>query len=1580
MQSQSETTQTVSALKLPVLKTGEYDLWSMRMEQYLTLTDHAIWELARTNKLKAKSTLMLAIPDEHLLKFHACKDAKSLWEAIKNSQEGIDKTYDRFQKLISQLEIHGEVISQEDANMKLLRSLPSAWNNIALIMGNKSNLDTLSMDDLYNNLKEYKSEIKGQSSSSSNSHNVAFVSSDNTSGTNETINIAHSVFVASSKDQASTGSYADDVMFSFFFDQSNALQLDNEDLKQIDTDDLEEMDLKWQVEMLTMRVKRFIKKIIRKLDLNGKETVSFDRTKVRCYNYHRRGHFARECRAPRNQENRNRDAPTRNAPVDASTTNALVAQDGIGLESLEARIVIHEKNEAVYEEDITFLKYDVQVNDISIKEIKNQLENALKEKDDLKLKLEKVETSSKNLTKLINTQLSAIDKTGLGYDGQMNEIDLNDIHVNESEVLNRVFDSNESDEDDNEVSDRFKKAAVLTKSRQVPLNAAKQSSNRATTSVTAAKRVNIVASRPNDNPQYALHDQGIFYSGFSRHMTGNKSYLTDYQEINGGFVAFGGNAKGGKNTRKYKISLLFTDTECVVLSPDFKLLDESRVLLKVPRNNNMYSFDLKNVIPIGGLTCLFAKSTLDESNLWHRRLGHINFKTINKLVRGNLVRGLALKLFKNDHTYVACQKGKQHKASCKTKTGTRRELSVTRTPQQNSVAERKNRTLIEAARTMLADSKLPTTFWAEAVNLVIKPHNKTPYELFLGYSINSKAFRVFNTRTRFVEENLHINFLENKPNVTGTGPNWMFDIDTLTMSMNYQPVFAGNQTNGNAGTKANIDAGQDKKKTIPGPQYVLLPLLTSDSQGPKSSENEVADDAGKKTTQVLRKENGEEKEHKGMYLKDTIIFSGVYDDEVEGVVADFNNLKLTTVISPISKTRIHKDHPKEQIIEDPLLALQTRRMTKTYQEHAMVSYIKKQRRTNHKDYQNCLLACFLLQIEPKNVIQALTDLSWIEAISMIGSLMYLTASRPDIMFAVCACARFQVTPKVSHLHAMKRIFRYLKCQPKLGLWYPRDSPFYLEDFSDSDYAGASLDRKSITGEMALVMNLELKLVVTKVSTAEQKLVLNGCLDWNETTANDEIEVSDVDLTYYCSTMASAIICLATNQKFNSSKHNVIFVISSKTKKVFANMKREGKDFSGKVTPVFETMMVQAPEDMGEDSELLTDSYHTPIVTQPSSSPPQKKQKSRRKQRKEIKVPSPSSEIPNEECVPTTSNDPLPSGEDRMQLNELMILCTNLQKQVLDLEEAKTAQAKEIASLKKRIKKLEQKRKSRTSGLKRLRKVGSVRRIESSTEASLASEKVEQSVKVVEKEVSTADPVTTAGEVVTTAELVKGSDKVVEGSEKAEEGSSKIAANDDVTIEATPLSSKSPTIVDYKIYKEWSKSFFKIIRAYGNSQNYLTFGKMFKNFNREDSKVLWSIVKARFKKTKPIDDMDNLLFQTLKTMFEHHVEDNIWKYQQGTVKWKLRLLRDEDWKYAKELLLTPWGIKGGAKASSRASWHYISSLIIISPFAKGYELPPSLTVSSAKCVKVSRDMLLIPSLSIKKLNLSLGKGLVKLSAS
>nr|GEU84889.1 ribonuclease H-like domain-containing protein [Tanacetum cinerariifolium] len=245
--------------------------------------------------------------------------------------------------------------------------------------------------------------------------------------------------------------------------------------------------------------------------------------------------------------------------------------------------------------------------------------------------------------------------------------------------------------------------------------------------------------------QHALKNKGVIDSGCSRHMTKNISYLSDFEEINGGYVAFGGNPKGGKITCKGKIrigkldfddvyfvkelkfnlfsvsqmcdkknSVLFIDTECIVLSSNFKLPDANHVLLRVPRENNMYNVNLKNIVPSGDLTCLFAKATLDESKLWHRRLGHINFKTMNKLVKGNLVRGLPSKVFENNHTCVACKKGKQHRASCKTKP-----VSSVSQPLQ-----RKNMTLIEAARTMLANSLLPIPFWAEAVNTACYVKNK----------------------------------------------------------------------------------------------------------------------------------------------------------------------------------------------------------------------------------------------------------------------------------------------------------------------------------------------------------------------------------------------------------------------------------------------------------------------------------------------------------------------------------------------------------------------------------------------------------------------------------------------------------------------------------------------------------------------------------------------------------------------------------------------------------------------------------------------------------------------------------------
>nr|GEU98250.1 hypothetical protein [Tanacetum cinerariifolium] len=433
------------------------------------------------------------------------------------------------------------------------------------------------------------------------------------------------------------------------------------------------MDLKWQVAMLTMRAKRFIKRTGRKLDLNRKEIVGFDMTKVECYNYHRRGHLLENAGHQGIRrieiEMLQQGMHHQKSDGDANQVNDRFKK----VRDIMQFPPPHIGNYMPSRADLSFARLDDSV--FKSKESDSKDEDVFKPK-----KVKKIVKPSLEKIEFVNARNTTIK--------------------NENKA---------------EKPRKFSHSAVLTKYGQVPVNAAKQSYHRAASSVSATRHVNTAASRPDGNnalpttySYFKAHspDQWIFDSGYSRHMTRNKSYLTDYQEINGGFVVFRGNAKGGKITGKGKIrtgkldfedmyfvkevkfnlfsvsqmcdkknNVLFTDIECVVLSPDFKLLDESQVLLK---------------------------ATLDESNLWHKRLGYINFKTMNKLVRGNLVR---------------------------------------------------------------------------------------------GYSINSKAFRVFNTRTRFVEENLHINFLENKRNVAGTGPNWMFDIDTLTMSMKYRLVFAENQPN-----------------------------------------------------------------------------------------------------------------------------------------------------------------------------------------------------------------------------------------------------------------------------------------------------------------------------------------------------------------------------------------------------------------------------------------------------------------------------------------------------------------------------------------------------------------------------------------------------------------------------------------------------------------------------------------------------------------------------------------------------------------------------------------------------------------
>nr|GEU73249.1 uncharacterized mitochondrial protein AtMg00810-like [Tanacetum cinerariifolium] len=633
---------------------------------------------------------------------------------------------------------------------------------------------------------------------------------------------------------------------------------------------------------------------------------------------------------------------------------------------------------------------------------------------------------------------------------------------------------------------------------------------------------------------------------------GNMSYLYNFEDLNGGYVTFGGNLKVGKISRK-----------------EFKLPDENQVLLRVPRGNNMYNVNLKNIVSSRDLTCLFAKSILDESNLWNRRLGHINFKTMNKLVKGNLVKGLPTKVFENDKTCVACKKGKQHRASYKTKLN---RVLVTKPHNKTSYELLHGRT---PSIGFMRPFGCPVTI-LNTLDSLGKFDGKADEGFLVRYYVSSKAFRVFNSRTQIIQETLHVNFLENKHNVAGEEivQQYVFFLVWSSGSTNPQNTYGDAafdekelefdekkpESKLNVSLSSSAQSKKHDNKTKKEAKVLAVGQISPNSTNTFSDAGPLNADDSSTHGKSSCIDTSQLPDDADMLELEDITYSDDEDDV--GAEANFNNLETSITVSPIPTIRVHKDHPVTQIIGDLSSATQTRSMTMVAKDQGGLSHI------NNEDFHTCMFACFLSQEEPKReegidyeevfapvakkeairlllayasfmgfmvylmdvksaflygiieeevyVCQPLgfenpdypdkkkdgifisqdkyvaeilrkfgltdgklastpidtkkplmkdpdgEDVDVHTYISMIGSLMYLTSSRSDIMFAVCACARFQVTPKASHLHAVKRIFRYLKGKPHLGLWYPKDLPFDLVACSDSDYAGASLDRKSTT--------------------------------------------------------------------------------------------------------------------------------------------------------------------------------------------------------------------------------------------------------------------------------------------------------------------------------------------------------------------------------------------------------------------------------------------------------------------------------------------------------------------------------------
>nr|GEU40138.1 hypothetical protein [Tanacetum cinerariifolium] len=942
----------------------------------------------KRNDVKARTNLLLAFPDEHQLRFNKYKTAQELWaailktfggnEATKKSKKNLlklqygnfkaeglktlEQNFNRLQVIVSQLEFMDIEIEQDDLNQKFLTSLAPEWLMHIIMWRNISDLDTISLDDLYNHLKVYEPEV--QKKSESNSQNMAFISSAKNSSRNGEVKTA-SILTASTQvslagPNVATASISLDTACAYIASQSNGSRIKYEDINQNDEDDIDEIDTKTDV-------------------------AGFDKSKVECFNCHKMGHFASECWAPRSQERgrrenyRQEDNHALVADKEATTEFALMAKSSSDnevfdnslcskacLSQVEARLVEFKSQEIKFCEKIRGLELDHSNKNFKIELLTNELEQAKKEKGDLDSKLTGFQSASKDLDNLLGSQRNDKNKEGLGY--------------------------------------------------------------------------SVVPPPPaQGNSQINIDDK-------------------DYEPFDGGYVSFG---QGG----------------C-------KITSKGTIKTSKLKFENVY----------------FVKDL--------KRLGHLNSKTMNRLVRHNLVRGLPSKCFDNDHTCAASLKGKQHKASCKTKfvnsvtkplhtlhmdlfgptsvsslnhkwyclvatddfsrcdnrgefrnkemndfrsrKGIKREFSNARTPQQNRVAKRRNRTLIEASKTMV---------------LVNKSQNKTPYELFngrtpvigflkpfgchvmilntldhlgkfkakgnegyfIGYFMSSKAFRVFNMRTKRVEENLHVDFLENKPIEKGDGPNWLFNINSLTNSMNYVPVVVtGTSSTNFSGTKEA--AHQDVKKDVSSLRYIALPnwfheehlkSSTSNAQdacnadAPESSGNSnptatstnppadhmetlametliptvsspvltaCLNDSSEPSsdTRLISKRVTSQDDTPSLdnILTLTNRFEDILGvttntDDSNGLEADFGNMEYDISASPTPTLRIHKDHLKSQIIGPVDTPVQTRNKSKEMEEQSFIATIHQ--KTNLTLLQFCLFSCFLSQEEPKKISDALQD-------------------------------------------------------------------------------------------------------------------------------------------------------------------------------------------------------------------------------------------------------------------------------------------------------------------------------------------------------------------------------------------------------------------------------------------------------------------------------------------------------------------------------------------------------------------------------------------------------------------------------
>nr|GEW50210.1 hypothetical protein [Tanacetum cinerariifolium] len=1225
-------------------------------------------------------------------------------------------------------------IEQDDLNHKFLTSLAPKWLMHTIVWRNRSDLDTMSLDDLYNHLKVYESEV--QKKSEPNPQNIAFISSAKHSRGNEDVNIA-SVSTASTNIPTASAN------------------IRVASISQDTAYDIEEIDIKWNMALLSMRADKFWKKTGKKISIQGSDVARFDKSKVECFNCHKMGQFAKECRAPRSQDRGRRDNYRNGSKVEEQAPKALMAIDEVylttlyalktklGLTQVESRLVEHRDREIKYCEKIRGLELEVEFKTNSLECLAKELETLKKEKERLDGKLAGFETASKDLDSLLESQRLDKNKEGLGYSA----VPPLPAQIYSSPKKDMSWTSLPEFNDDT-VTDYSRPAPTVESFPDDAQNRNPSVTETEPSSSTISPKSFIKFVKANDSPTNSKTDKAE---------TAKKppvKYAEQYRKPTKKHNVRG-NQRNWNNLKSHQLgpNFVMKKNACFNCGNFNHLAYDCRKRVKNgtsrSQNNTHKSFTPRPVVhkpyipPMRPMRSnmngaqpnrtSLNKPTHSYTNRPFQRTSAVRSQyrapwvpTVNKkfsLLIENfplLVEIFPLlienfPLLTENFPLVAqnfplliwerrekrCDNGgefrnKEMNDFCSQK-GIKREFSNARTPQQNGVTERRNRTLIEAARTMLVDAKLHVSFWAEAVNtacyvqnrvLVNKSQNKTPYELFnrkfgakedegyfIGYSMSSKAFRVQILLTFQVHDAL----LES----SSSKPQDDCSTDVPESSGNFNPT----------ATSTNPPADQLETITVETPistpllvyQFQLLAILTLQSP------QEEGIDYDEVFALVARIEAVRLFLAYASFMGFIVYQMDVNSAFLYGII----DKEVGTIDQTLFIRRQRGDSILVQVYVDDIIFRSSNPQLCREFEALMHEKIQ----MSAMGELNFFLGLQVLQKEDgiflsqdKYVGDILKKFRYLD-VRLSNTPMdkenpwgkYETGKDVDLHLyrSMIRSLMHQVTPKECYLHTVKRIFRYLKGHPKLGLWYPEESSFDLVAYSDSDYGGATQDCKSTTGGcqflgrrlsmpcealskeisssmLRLCLTIDARLHTAKTSDLiwmwlggdyrnvflmgfngiqcnkimarlqfcdyhnmvailekiEHNIDFHPIVDFVEasplmilTTVDgilrtviesslrrnlklqDEEGISPKSTGFnkFSSNIATALVCLATNRVYNFSKMIFDGLVKNVNNKVSKFLMYPSPSFSGRIVPLFDTMLVPR----GEGSGTPTEPHHTP---------------------------------------------------------------------------------------------------------------------------------------------------------------------------------------------------------------------------------------------------------------------------------------------------------------------------------------------------------------------------------------------------